>query len=489
MTDELATLDATAQADLVRSGAVSRRELVDAAIARIEKTNPEINAVISTRFERAVTDIDAVDAVDAIDDSPPSDAPFPGVPFLLKDLACPMAGEPSHEGMRALREAEHTATHDGHLTRRYRRAGLVVLGRTNTPELGLLPTTEPDSYGPTRNPWDPQRTPGGSSGGSAAAVAAGLVPFAHGSDGGGSIRIPAAACGLVGLKTSRGRVSIGPHAGELNRFLSVQFALTRSVRDAAALLDVAAGEETGDPIVAPPARRPYLDEVGVDPGRLRVGLMTSIPGTADPVHPECVAAAQDAAGLLESLGHHVEVSHPAAFDDPSRVGPFLTVWSANAAYALDSWGRALGRDLGEGDVEPLTWALASHGRSTSATQFLTAVGEMQSWCRSFLDWWDEFDVLLTPTLGEPTPALGSFAATSESPMAGFMRSASFTPYTPVCNQTGQPAISLPLGHDSDGMPLGTHLVAAPFREDLLIRVAAQLEDARPWSGRRPTIHA
>ncbi len=480
MAEDLAALDATALAELVRGGESTALELVDAAITRIEKLNPELNAVVTTRFERARDEARSPDL---------PDGPFRGVPFLLKDLACTMAGEPAHEGMRVLKELGHTATIDSHLARRYRAAGLVVLGRTNTPELGLMGTTEPASYGPTRNPWDVTRTPGGSSGGSAAAVASGMVPAAHASDGGGSIRIPSSCCGLVGLKTSRGRTSVGPAGGELARFLSVQFAVTRSVRDAAALLDVAAGEEPGDPIVAPPPARSFAAEVGADPGRLRIGLMTSSPAGVSEIHPDCVAAAEGAAALLESLGHTVEVAHPAALDERERLLAFAVVWAANTASNLAQWGRALGRDLTEADVEPLTWALAEQGRAVTAVEFLDAVAAMQAFTRQFARWWaDGFDLLLSPTLGEPPVPLGTLS-TPARPFAGYVRTGAFTPYTPTFNITGQPAITLPLATSKEGLPVGVHLGAGYGREDVLIRVAAQLEAAQPWAARLPAVHA
>jgi amidase len=476
--DEFAALDATAQAELVRRKEVTPRELVDAAIARIDALNPTLNAVISERFDAARAEADGA----------ASDRPFAGVPFLLKDLACTMAGEPSYDGMAAARDARYVASVDSHLARRYRDAGLIVLGRTNSPELGLVPTTEPAAFGATHNPWDTGRTPGGSSGGSAAAVAAGLVPAAHASDGGGSIRIPASCCGLVGLKTSRGRVSIGPALGELNRFLSVQFAVTRTVRDAAALLDVASGEETGDPVVAPPPQRPFADEVGAPAERLRIGVMTSPPGAAQPVHEDCIAAAQHAAHALESLGHHVEEAAPSGFDDPDRMGTFFSIWCANAAFAVDRWGATLGRELGPDDVEPVTWFLVERGRKVGAIEFMMAVNTMQSLCRRIAQWWEEFDVLLTPTLGQPPVALGVLCD-AENPIAGYALSGSFTPFTPFANQTGQPAITLPLHWNGDNLPIGVQLIAKYAREDVLLRVAAQLEEAMPWRDRRPPVHA
>lgn len=485
MADDLAHLDATAQADLVRAGDATALELVDAAIARIEAVDPGLNAVVLRRFEAA--------RADATGDLP--EGPFRGVPFLTKDLACPTAGEPATDGMRAAKEAGWLATETSHLAHRFRRAGLVNLGRTNSPELGLVPTTEPEAWGPTRNPWDPTRTPGGSSGGSAAAVAAGLVPCAHASDGGGSIRIPASACGLVGLKTSRGRVSVGPGRGELGSFMSVQFAVTRTVRDAAALLDVAAGAEPGDPVVAPAAAGSYATLATSPTPSLRIGLMTRAPGNTSPVHAECVAAVEHTAALLESLGHAVEVAHPAAYDAPERAAMFATLWGVDAATKVAAWGAALGRTLTEDDVEPATWLMATAGRDVSATAYLECVNAMQAWARTMAGWWAPapegggFDLLLTPTLGEPPVPLGTFTPPPDEPFAGLLRAGSFTPFTPSFNLTGQPAISLPLHESADGLPIGAHLVAAYGREDLLLSVATQLEQAAPWTARRPTIHA
>jgi amidase len=476
--NDLAKLDATGQADLVRRGEVTPLECVDAAIARIETLNPTLNAVITERFDAARAEAKA----DAID------GPFRGVPFLLKDLACTMAGEPSYDGMRVAKDAGYVATQDSNLVRRYRNAGFIVVGRTNSPELGLMATTEPVSFGPTHNPWDTSRTPGGSSGGSAAAVAAGLVPAAHASDGGGSIRIPASCCGLVGLKTSRGRVSLGPALGELNRFLSIQFAVTRSVRDAAALLDVAAGQETGDPMVAPRPAEPFVDAVGAPVAPLRIGLTTASLDRGEPAHADCVAAAEHTAHLLELLGHHVEPAAPKGLDNPKRLESFLAAWACNAAFALDRWGTTLARTIGEDDVEWVTWFLAERGRAIDAVAFMNAINDMQVIAREITAWWDDYDLLLTPTLGTPPPQLG-LLADPENPLAGYALTGRFTPFTSFVNQTGQPAISLPLFWNDDGLPIGTHLVAGYGREDQLLAVAAQLEAAQPWRDRIPPVHA
>ena len=486
MGDDLAQLDATAQAALVRNGDATPSELVEAAIARIETLQPTLNALTTNRFERALDDAKLADAGEGV---ATADAPFRGVPFLLKDLAIPMAGEPAYDGMRALKEAGYVATETSHLARRWQEAGFIILGRTNTPELGIMPTTEPEAYGPTHNPWDTDKTAGGSSGGSAAAVASGMVPAAHASDGGGSIRIPAACCGLVGLKTSRGRISVGPGSGEIARPLSVQFAVTRTVRDAAALLDVAAGPEPGDPFVAPHLARPYADLLGSEPSPLRIGLMTTMPGTDEPVHPDCVAAAETAARLLEASGHKVEIAHPSALDTPERLDAFIPIWSTMAASNMARLGRLIGRELGQDDVEPLTWLLADHGHKVDSVAYTDALFAMQSFARRYMQWWsDGWDLLITPALGEPPPDLGVLS-TPDDPYVGFGKGATFTPYTPAANQNGQPAISVPISQGADGMPAGVQLIADYGREDLLIQLAALLEVGAPWSDRRPAVHA
>lgn len=477
--DDLSFLDATAQAELVRRGDASPLELVDAAIARVEKLDPELNAVIHPRFERA--------REEAAGELP--DGPFRGVPFLVKDLMCHQAGEPWHEGMAFLRDLGWTATTDTWLAERFRAAGLVTVGRTNTPELGILPTTEPAAYGPTRNPWDTSRSPGGSSGGSAAAVAAGLVPVAHANDGGGSIRIPASECGLVGLKPSRGRTTQGPDVGEAMGGLAVEHVVTRSVRDTAAVLDAVAGPGPGDPYWAPPPGRPFLDEVGADPGRLRVGITTAAPGGMASTHPDCVAAAEAAAHLLASLGHEVEEAGPEGLDDPDYIPRFLTLWSSGVAAGLDGWSAAAGREIVAADVEPLTWALADMGRAYSAADLLASVAWLQAHARRTARFWGDHDLWLTPTIAEPPPPLGEFTSPPDNPLHGIFRAASVVPFTPPLNVTGQPAISLPLHWNAAGLPIGVQLVAAAGREDVLLRVAAQLEEAAPWADRRPPMHA
>ncbi len=478
MSEDLFRLDATAQAERVRRGEVTALELVDSAIARIEKLDPLVNAVIHPRFERA--------RAEAASASLP-EGPFRGVPILLKDLGGQAAGEPYHAGMRCLKEAGWTETSDSYFTRKLLRAGFVILGRTNTPELGLMPVTEPEAYGATRNPWNVAHSAGGSSGGAAAAVAAGMVSVAHASDGGGSIRIPASLCGLVGLKPTRGRASFGPGLGERWGGFSAELVVSKSVRDTAALLDVVEGPMPGDPYFAPPPVRPYAGEVLERPGRLRVGLMLGGPRGL-PVHDDCVAAARAAADALEILGHRVEEAHPAALDEPKAVASYVVVVSSSVVRALDAWSEKLGRTLGEGDVEPLTWALAEQGRGTSAARYVEAVEFVHGFGRRVAAWWGEgFDLLLTPTTAAPAPRIGELAGSREQPLAPFLRAAPYGAFTSAFNLTGQPAISLPVYWSAAGLPLGAQLVAPFAREDLLLRVAAQLEQALPWRERHAPV--
>jgi amidase len=392
--------------------------------------------------------------------------------------------------MRFLSELGWRAGHDSEVVKRYRAAGFVSCGRTNTPELGILPTTEPTAYGPTRNPWDLARSPGGSSGGSAAAVAAGLVPVAHASDGGGSIRIPAAHCGLVGLKPTRARVPCAPDFGDVMGGLTTELAVTHSVRDAAAMLDAIHGPAVGDPYAVAPPARPFADEVGADPGRLRIGLLTTSPGGQVAADPACVAAARAAGELLEALGHHVEDSAPEGLDDPDYIPQFLVRWTSGVLWNLKHWSAATGKEIGEDDVEPLTWALAEAGRAHSGADLLRAVEHAQLVARRGAQWWaDGWDLLLTPTTGEPAPRIGEHDADPGNPLMPIVRATPFAVFTAGFNTTGQPAISLPLGQTDDGLPVGVQLVAAFGREDLLIRIAAQLEQAAPWADRRAPLLA
>ena len=315
-----------------------------------------------------------------------------------------------------------------------------------------------------------------------------MVPVAHGNDGGGSIRIPASECGLVGLKPTRGRTSLGPEWGDAGSQLVCEHVLTRSVRDTAAILDAVHGPMPGDPHQAPPPLRPFRQEVGADPGRLRIGIMTVAPGGMVTTHPDCVTAAEEAGRLLVSLGHAVDHAQPRGLDDEYYVTNFLIQWSAGVARDLLYWERKTGRAIGPHDVEPLTWALAEMGRGCNGGQLLDALDWLQRMTRTSAAWWAEgWDLLLTPTIAEPPPLLGELDSPADNPLAGIFRAATLVPFTPLFNVTGQPAISLPLHWNSDGLPIGVQLVAAFGREDVLIRVASQLEQARPWADRRPPV--
>jgi amidase len=467
---DLTALDATAQADLVRTGEVSATELVQAAVARAEATS-DLNAIIHPRYQEAVEE--------AGGDLP--DGPFRGVPFVLKDLDGVAAGLPLHMGTKVLRDRGFVAPTDDTLARRFRAAGLVVIGKTNTPELGLVPSTEPESVGPTHNPWDPTRTPGGSSGGSAAAVAAGVVPLGHAGDGGGSIRIPAAFCGLVGLKPSRGRVPLGPDVGESWSGLVSRLVVSRSVRDTATILDAVAGPDVGDPYWAPPPARPYADEVGAEVGSLRIGWVAQPPDGSTTVDPEVAAATEATAERLAGLGHRVEEASPAALADESMTGHFITCFGVWTAHELDVIGEMIGEPVTAEGVEAGTWAVAELGRSVTGAQYLAGREGLHAHARAVIRWWDDWDLLLTPTVPELAPTLGQFGAEPDNPLAGLLRSTATVAFTAVFNSTGQPAISLPLARSAAGLPIGMQLVAAPAREDVLLRVAGQLETAHPWT--------
>ncbi|HWW44032.1 MAG TPA: amidase [Acidimicrobiia bacterium] len=476
MTDETAWLDATAQASLVRSGAATPGELVDAALARVAALNPQLNAVIFDRSEKARAEAAG----------PPPDGPFRGVPMLLKDAVAHTAGDPYHCGMRALKEAGWVEHEDTWLVERFRAAGFVIIGKTNTPELASAATTEPLAYGPTHNPWDLDRSPGGSSGGSAAAVAAGMVAVAHGNDMGGSIRMPSSMCGLVGLKPSRARGTLGPEYGEYWGMTTHEHVLTRTVRDTAGVLDVIAGAATGDPYTAPAPARPFAAEVGADPGRLRIGFRI------DAAHLEPfaagAAAVRTAAEQLEALGHVVEPAVLPALDAPDfgeAVGVMIPVWIGRE---LDRWAERLGRSLGPDDIEPWNATLGEAGRAVPAPMYVAAIEKAQRWARRVAAWWTDHDLLLTPTVTAPTPPLGYVGPTAELTDM-FSRMGALVGFSMPFNVTGQPAISLPLTHAADGMPVGVQLVGAYGREDVLLRVASQLEAAHPWHDRHPPVAA
>ncbi len=474
LSEDTRWLDATAQADLVANGDASPLELTDAAIERIEQLDGPINAVVLRWFDHARE----------VASSPElPDGPFRGVPFLLKDLWAPYAGQPMTNGNVALRDAMPISLADSALVSRFRAAGLVTLGRTNSPELGSLPVTEPVAYGPTRNPWNTDHVPGGSSGGAAAAVAAGMVPIAHASDGGGSIRIPASCCGLVGLKPSQGRITLGPQGTESG--LSVQLCVSRSVRDTAQLLDSVRGPGVGDTVIAAPPDRPYLQEVGADPGRLRIGLLDADPrGRA--LHPDCAEAVRSAAALLESLGHDVAPGYPVAMSDPSFTARFMAIWGANMAIGIGNCGEALGRDLTEDEVEVVNWAQARFAEQVSSVDYAQGLAATAEFRRAIHQWWaDGWDLLLSPTLSEPPVRIGEHGPRPNDPMAGMKRAVEWVSFTPPFNVSGQPAINVPLHWNGAGLPVGVQLVAAYGREDVLIRVASQLEAARPWTRLTP----
>jgi amidase len=472
--DVLGDRDATELAELVRRGDVQPVELVDAAVARIEARDGRLNSVLHRQFERARREACG----------PLPDAPFRGVPFLFKDVGCEEAGEPHHQGMRALRDAQWRATSDSELAVAFRACGLIPLGRTNVPELALMGTTEPDAYGPTHNPWNLARSPGGSSGGSAAAVSARFVPAAHANDIAGSIRIPASQCGLVGLKPTRGRVVPGRSADPAIG-MNTEGVLTRTVRDTAAFVDAITDHGHRGPWPAPVLPGPLAAEVGRRPGRLRVGVCVRAFTGAD-VDDGCSAATTGAAELLERLGHDVAEDAPSALFEHDLISGSRTLFVVNAAAAVDDWSARLGRTLGEDDVEPLTWQMVEAGRAVTGAELIAVLDRQHKLSSRAATWWrgpdgDGFDVLLTPATAEPGPPLGAYKQAYTPGRAGA--------FTRVFNATGQPALSLPLGWPPDGLPRGVQLVAAYGREDVLIRLGAQLEEAAPWAHRSPALRS
>ena len=485
-------LDALAQAELVRTRQISATELATLAIERIEAVNPRINAVVHPMFEQGLRL-----AAGAL-----PDGPFTGVPFLIKDLLAWYQGEPITSGSRLLRG--FVAPHDSEIVTRYRRAGLVVLGKTNTPELGLLPFTEPELFGPTRNPWNTERTTGGSSGGSAAAVASGMVAMAGGGDGGGSIRIPASCCGLFGLKPTRGRTPTGPDQGEIWRGAVIEHVLTRSVRDSAAMLDAIAGPDPGAPYYAPPPARPFLDEINAPPGRLRIAFSTA-PFLGGSVDPECQRAVTDTAHLLESLGHDVVEAAPPV-DREAFARAFVTLICGETRADLDEAEAATGRRASLATVEASTWAVAMLGTTITAAEYSSALRALQRYAREVGRFFEDFPLWLTPTVATPPFPIGALQPPrGEAAMLqlfGTLRSGrllraagalerlapmvfEWMSYTPLANVTGQPAMSLPLAWSTDGLPIGVHIQGRYADEATLFRLASQLEQAAPWAERWP----
>jgi len=479
--------DGLGLAELVRKKEVSPSELCEEAIRRIEQVNPKINAVITRMYDIARKEVQ----------SGIPGGPFAGVPFLLKDIIDEYAGVPLTMGSRAFRS--YVPAQDSEMVVRFKRSGVVILGKTNVPECGLLGITEPELHGPTRNPWDISHTPGGSSGGSAAAVASGMVPLAAGNDGGGSIRIPASCCGLFGLKPTRGRNPLGPMVGELWQGAVVSHVITRSVRDSAAMLDATQGPDAGAPYVIPPPERPYLQEIEIDPGSLKIAF-TAISPVKTPVHQECVKAAEEAAKLLESLGHKVEEAQP-DLDGKAALKSYLTMCFGETAAVIEEMKVVLGRKAKPSDLETLTRTMGLLGRTLSAGDFAKAKREWGLAGRAMGRFHQRYDLYMTPTLAyppvrigelQPKPyerlamkvvnALGLGIVLTATGIVDQMAEASLSkiPFTELANLTGQPAMSVPLHWTPEGLPVGIHFMAPFGEEAMLFRLAAQLQKERPW---------
>jgi amidase len=462
-------------ANMVRTGEISAQELVETSLDRIEELNPAVNAFVELDGERALAS--------AVEVKPGDPRPFAGVPIAIKNLRA-VDGLRLTYGCQLM--AEYVSHYDHNVTRRLKQAGFVIVGTTTVPEYGILPTTESRLLGRTRNPWDLERTPGGSSGGAAAAVAAGMVPVAHGSDGGGSIRIPAACCGLVGLKPSRGRISSAPVLGDSP--LSIDGVLTRTVADTALILDVIAGYELGDATWAPPPPEPFAVTVersaGASPSAgLRIAAST-VPPTPDAVvDPVCAGAVAEAAELLRSLGHEVEeVDPPWQVEGLSEL--FGGVFAIQIAQSIAYSGLVADREPTAEDMEPMSWAIFSMARKANAVEAAAATVRLQAFARRLVAFLEPYDALLTPALAERPLLLGTLDAAAPNPMSTFTRSGLFTPFTPLLNASGLPGISLPLFQGDDGLPLAVQLGGRPAGEAALLALARQLEEARPWAERR-----
>jgi len=457
-------------AAIVRAGELSARELVQCSLDRIEELNPTLNAFVQVDAERALATADQIHADDP--------RPFAGVPIAIKNNR-PVEGLRLTYGCSLM--ADYVPDYDHNVTRRLRDAGFVIVGTTTLPEYGILPTSEARLFGPTRNPWDLQRTPGGSSGGAAAAVAAGIVPVAHGNDGGGSVRIPAACCGLVGLKPTRGRISPAPELGDSS--LGIDGVLTRTVADTAAILDVLAGYELGDATWAPPPPEPFATAASREPAKLRLAATTLPPVPDATVDPACAQAVEDAAELLRSLGHEVvEVEPPWQQQELRRL--FGAVFSSHVALSIAYSGMVGGREPTAEDMEPMSWAIFSMAQKLNAVEGIAAAVRLQAFARQLITFLAPYDGLLTPALAERPLPLGTLDTAAPDPMSSFTRSGIFTPFTPVLNASGQPGISIPLYEGEDGLPLGVQLVGQPAGEGALLALAATLEAAQPWAHRR-----
>jgi amidase len=456
-------LDGTGLAAAIRNGELSAVEAVDAAIARIEAIDPRVHAVVAERFDAA-----RAEAAGAV-----GDGAFAGVPYLVKALGAQVTGLPTSRGSRLW--ADDVAALDSLAVARARAAGVIVLGMTNTPELGKNGSTEPRFHGPTRNPHDLSRSAGGSSGGSAAAVASGMVPIAHGNDGGGSIRIPSAACGLFGLKPTRGRVPNSPFLEAFSYPVGCTHSLTRTVRDSAALLDVVSGAAPGDAVVIPEPARPFLDEVGADPGRLRIGF-TSVTARGVTADADLVDAVARTAVVCESLGHDVEEAE-FTYDADAANGALAAVMSVNVAHAVDARLAALGRELRDDDLERFTRVLYDGGRAMAGTTIIGALQQLERTGREVAPFFERYDLLLTPTLQVRVPELGWVDTSRPETM---VNASAFSAFTGVFNTTGHPAMSVPAGVDGNGMPIGVQFVARLGHEATLLRLASALEVAAPW---------
>lgn len=489
MNDDLIGYDAIALGKLIRDGKVKPTELLELTIQRIEHLNPKLNAVIHKMYDQARAIARDCDSRSHRSASP--ETIFYGAPFLLKDLVAEYKGTPFHEGSRAVEG--YVSKLDTELVKRQKAVGLIIVGKTNTPEFGLLPTTEPELYGPTVNPWDPTLTPGGSSGGSAAAVAAGIVPMAHGNDGGGSIRIPASCCGIFGLKPTRGRNSLGPLFGDIGSGIVCEHAVTRTVRDSAALLDSTSRPDPGDPYYAPSPQRPFLEEVGREVGSLKIGFLTSVPegwGVETQLHPDCEEAAKDAAQLCESLGHIVEEIATKELGYPNLFKVYGSLFSCLTGHFIAYWEKELDKELRQDQFEPLTWTSYQAGLKRTGAYYLGVVEELQRFSRKIARFYNEsdYDVILSPTMTIPPTKLGAFQPTSDDPMRGFRASSAFCAFTEIQNITGQPAMSVPLFWNEGNVPIGVQFAGRFGDEATLFRLAAQLEQARPWIDRKPPIH-
>jgi len=462
---EYDAFDALGLADLIRRGEVSVEEVVETAIDRVTSLNPQLNAVVTPMFDEARASLNELD-----------DGPFHGVPFLLKDLGADYNGVPTRRGSKAYQDC--IPGRDAEIVVRYRRAGMVVIGKTNTPELGLNVSTEPAVCGPARNPWNTEHSTGGSSGGSAAAVAAGIVPAAHATDGGGSIRIPASCCGVFGLKPTRGRISAAPATGEGWGGMSTGHAVSRSVRDNAALLDATAGPAPGDPYWAQPPGSSFLSSLDQPPAKLHIAVCLAPPNDAE-VHPTCTAAVREAAMLCQELGHTVEEARLPVDGGELRQSTGVIV-RTKIAQVLDERAQQLGRDLTEEDLERATWWLYQRGKTVAGVQYSSAVDSIHRTGRRVALFMQSYDMILSPVLAEPPALLGRLDMMSDDPPQYFETLGRYAPFTSLANVTGQPAMSVPLFWSDDGLPIGVQFIGRYCDEARLLRLARQLEQLKPW---------